>query len=1062
MNNDNMVLPNGLRMTRVFLYFCSITIVILQDEGNGTMTKNEAFIEINQIQDSYIDELMRLIENPNYVAMKTINFTSPTGTGKTKMMSKLINKYPNYYFIVTTLSKGQLNLQIRDSLKQDCQQDNFYVYGSADYKINSKLDAKGIIGRIPENTKCIWLRDEGHIKTNRFDALLQNVCYKVINFSATNMHSDIQCNFTQTMMLRTVNQSNGTPENAIEKLLEIKEIHKNVPGYNPCAIFRCVIGDTALYKQIVNLCEEHNLRYIDITENTFIMAELCKDDNEYDVIINKFKIVEGIDIRRAHVLYMDNQPANNATTIQAIGRCRRNALLYRNDIDILAPENKDLLKATRECYVYYNVQNMKINSDADGELYYAFCNKISCESLKTGMTVHVEDGQLYNGLYIMELKGCTGDFVIDTDTNTGFNVVTPLTSFYSESERKFNEYLFRCDSGRNNSLNECKYSKIHIDNVPRLFLHNNEYYQLSNYDRVYNTLFPNAVSGFVLDYFDKCAKKYNVLILKKYLDGVRIEDILQKPLPKISKKTMDNYIRKCKKKRGWKEHLLYNFLNFELYKIEDITSNSYLQKDITDMMNEQSQHYLIYQCMKYEESLDNFNPIFSEEKIWEIRELIRLLKAEKNTKVVNAIIYNVFLDNNNNNKYRHICCNKDDIYYYFRKHLKIKVCKKGRGINDIDEPVPVNDVAVKIEHVNNYFKEILHLRDTIVTLGISTDEIIETILERIMQTRENLEKSIIDEVYLSYAELFEPVTQDEINALKEGMLGTTHRISKSEFNRYVIYRHNRIVNDRESAIIGVDMMKSIKVANTMIWIEAKAITSKVGNYNKLNGFLSSRYSDELIQAKVQCFTGKNDFKLDKKCNAALGYCVEYYSKYVVYGDSYLEGYIDKALKEAKIDTVNSSIIVRACMLKYKDMMMRSFGKATSKIIKTVSVTALLQAKYEYFVNLVVTLGTQTAKYVLETLYSDRKALDNVDPDLSIRHICGLADYITTDTILDVKVRNNIDDKCVRQVLGYHYLSTKRSDLFIKKVIIYDAVSNKSVIIDITDKNLRKGYDYEER
>ena len=30
------------------------------------------------------------------------------------------------------------------------------------------------------------------------------------------------------------------------------------------------------------------------------MLELCLDDNEYDVIINKYKLVEGIDIKRAH------------------------------------------------------------------------------------------------------------------------------------------------------------------------------------------------------------------------------------------------------------------------------------------------------------------------------------------------------------------------------------------------------------------------------------------------------------------------------------------------------------------------------------------------------------------------------------------------------------------------------------------------------------------------------------------------------------------------------------------------------------------------------------------
>ena len=133
------------------------------------MTRKEAFAEIDRLQNEYIDELISYINAPEYLSMKNINFTSATGTGKTKMMSKLINRLPEYYFIITTLSKGQLHIQIRDNIERDCHQNNFTVYGSADYRINSKLDAEDIINRIPKNTNCIWLRDEGHIRTSRFE-----------------------------------------------------------------------------------------------------------------------------------------------------------------------------------------------------------------------------------------------------------------------------------------------------------------------------------------------------------------------------------------------------------------------------------------------------------------------------------------------------------------------------------------------------------------------------------------------------------------------------------------------------------------------------------------------------------------------------------------------------------------------------------------------------------------------------------------------------------------------------------------------------------------------------
>ena len=321
------------------------------------MTREEAFRDINETQDYYVHQLYDMINDSTMDIRIIIDFKSPTGTGKTKMMAKLIKLFDSekYYFIITSLSKGQLHRQIRTNLSKDLSgRNNFFVYGSADYKINSRLDAMDIISRIPKNAKCIWLRDEGHIKTNRFDELLLSKCYKIVNFSATPDHADIECNFAHTMMLRTVNQCKGTPEDVINKLIEIKKIHSNIKHYNPCLIVRDV-NDTTV-NTFIELCRSNNLKYINIINENYNIQELCKDDNEYDVIINKFKIVEGIDIRRAHVLYMDNQPKNISTTIQSIGRCRRNALLYRDDIDILAEENADLLKATRECYVYYNVK----------------------------------------------------------------------------------------------------------------------------------------------------------------------------------------------------------------------------------------------------------------------------------------------------------------------------------------------------------------------------------------------------------------------------------------------------------------------------------------------------------------------------------------------------------------------------------------------------------------------------------------------------------------------------------------------------------------------------------
>lgn len=78
------------------------------------------------------------------------------------------------------------------------------------------------------------------------------------------------------------------------------------------------------------------------------------------------------------------------------------------------------------------------------------------------------------------------------------------------------------------------------------------------------------------------------------------------------------------------------------------------------------------------------------------------------------------------------------------------------------------------------------------------------------------------------------------------------------------------------------------------------------------------------------------------------------------------------------------------------------------------------------------------------------------PVLSVRHIAGLADYVDGHTIIDIKTTNCITQHHLMQVLAYHHLSTKRSDLRIDRVIVYDAVSGRDVSIDLSGHEY--GYD----
>ena len=929
------------------------------------MTRQEAFEEINNTQEYYINELIKLMNDKDHASFKELSFTSPTGTGKTKMMSLLINKLPQYFFIVTTLSKGQLNIQIKNSLAKDCNQNNYIVYGSCDYRINSKLQAQDILDQIPAGTECIWLRDEGHIRTNRFEQLLEDRCYKVINFSATNVQSDITCNFTNTMMLRTVSQQEGTPKDALNKLVEIKNAHAKVSGYNPCALFRCI--DNNIAKKVIALCKKYNLKYINITEEYFDMSDLCRDDNEYDVIINKFKITEGIDIRRAHVLYVDNQPSNTATTIQVIGRCRRNALLYRNDIDILDDSNKALLKATRKCYVYYNVTNMKISSDTNGELAYAFCEYISCQKLKPNSIISVVDGEMTNGLHILELAGQTGNYEVLIDKATGFNIIKPEGPFY-DVETTTSSKTISIDVRHNEYRYRNAVPSIETIIIPKEDIIKNWSLQGNNYS-----------SRLLIE------KAYTLILSKAEIDYIKqqAKKLAQKEIQFESVSTY--YAKRKTKSKG----VFYRTKNFIPY--------SQVQNTIVI-----TEELLTIICRN----------------IFTITDTNELYRKQYNQET--GEYFTTALDRQGI---------LDSIATALSKRADVRYLSGETDFTTKQEAVDY--INANIDNYKKYHKNLIKLK-----ISLQTEILIRT-------------KNKVDLI---------DTYRTQNNIKKYGKLSREYLVACSAVKDNLQYKpYTKQINDKESAIIGTDIMQQYKDQNTgkVSWKENRAVTKKVRIACKLNTFLETRYEQQIKDAQQQIFTGKNNFSFDSKCNSCLGYVVEFYSKYLVYGKSYLEKYFNEIRKEKigienmRVNNLNTDeVIVRACMLKYRDLMKEAFGDGVARLIPTMSVSQLLKNQYKTFIKTVVDLGTKVANYVKQNLYSNRQAVDEYDPNLSIRHIAGLADYITEDTILDVKVTNYIDIAYVKQVLTYHYLSTKRSDLNIKHLIIFDAVSGKAVKIDL--------------
>lgn len=954
------------------------------------MTKKQAFKEINETQRFYVGKLVERINEGDADCLKTINFTSPTGTGKTNMMALLCDSIPEAHFIITTLSRGQLNKQVERNMRKLCKTGNFTVYGLCDYKSNSKMTAKDILSLLPEGKDVIWLRDEGHINTNKWQGLLEARCRKIVNFSATNKTSEgIRCNFTNTMMLRTVEQAAGTPEDAIEKLIEVKKAHRSVKGYNPCAIMRCL--DDSLAEEIERLCDRKKLKWIDITGKDCDMEALCRDDCEYDVIINKFKITEGIDIRRAHVLYMTNEPANAATTIQAIGRCRRNALLYRDDVDILAKGNEALLDSTRRCYVYYNVKGMKTDTDENGELCAAFCDRVSCQELKADSEISVKDGQMANGLRVIELDGETGTYRVEEDPATGFNVIKPEGKFYADETTELtndNSIEFDFNSvhligaGMDKIRLSKEFIKGHFGKVERKKFD----YSTGEYATVGSDYVPFRWDSFQFRPTEAEAMAIAAAFEEKQNEAIATIKAGIEALSAPAETFVKGRTASIPEVKIRSVSIFIDPRSVERYKLTGDPSE------------------LIRTC--------EGRPMMSPSENWESKfkatGKTRAEATEKASAMVSELLTVLRANLCGEMTGKEAFCSRTSGRFFI-----------GGGIEEILGPAP-RDAGFEADLPN-------------------ADAATRAVLSASGE-------------YFKFVNVF----RDEVwtEAYTDGHMD--HALKKIRIHDYQLddpyFPATRKWNDRESAIVGTDLMKTLRDdSGKAFWTEDRSVASKSAKWCKLTRFIRSRYAKQFEEAKGQLFSGKSDFPFDKKANSCLGYCVEYYSKYLVYGERYLGEWIEKAMAEAGADKPNDMLVVRACMLKYRNLMVRAFGKKVAKLINTVSAQQLIRDKYAEFVRTVVELGRKTAEFVRAKMGisgplgpGDRLH----DPDLSVKHIAALADYIDKDTIIDVKATGRITEAHVMQVLSYAYLSTKRSDLSIKRAIVYDAVSGRSVEVSV--------------
>lgn len=410
------------------------------------MTHEECLNQINDRQDYYVNEMYKKLCDKNQDMYREITLESPTGTGKTHMIAKLINKLPDYYFIITSPSRSSLDEQTRDKLNKLCLYGNFIVYGDRQLTKVSKLTTADIINNLPSNKSLIWVRDESHLATKSFYNAFNGCKFKkIIQVSATPREEGggvrIKCNFTDTLMLRTPKVSYGSSiYDALKKLKEIKGYCNNIDNYNPCAIFYMPSKENT--NDIIRISDEFGFRYINISDKgctddyNYNIDELCKDDNEYDVIIAKMKLSEGIDIRRAQVAFFAND-AKSSTFIQRLGRIRRNALIYRDDIDIFSDTYTDIFNVTKYCYAYVKAADHiyeKNYSTQSNDYRVGSYDVISVEELNVdngALEISVKNGRLVNGLQVAELEGESGVFHV-VKGDSGFNEIIENINYYDK------------------------------------------------------------------------------------------------------------------------------------------------------------------------------------------------------------------------------------------------------------------------------------------------------------------------------------------------------------------------------------------------------------------------------------------------------------------------------------------------------------------------------------------------------------------------------------------------------------------------------------------------------
>lgn len=313
-----------------------------------------------------------------------VTFKSPTGSGKTymmfKIMERLLEKDKNLIFIVSSLSKSDLAYQNHENFVSFCKNKsivnpyyidvettpeetlyipldyNAYSLGRDKYKKGTKLMQGAFLSFINEikqtKKKIILIRDECHQATKNLDELKEKgIFWKILNLSATPNVTQITCEITNkeavdAKLIKKIESSKSENiHEAFDKLKEIKEEYNNGLHINPCLIIQISNKDNgqAEFEKIKKILNDEyvDFQWMYITgdaknnETNSDIAKLplkewkneAKHSKTLDVIIFKMMITEGWDIPRACMLFQVRDSQSKQMDEQVIGRIRRNPIL---------------------------------------------------------------------------------------------------------------------------------------------------------------------------------------------------------------------------------------------------------------------------------------------------------------------------------------------------------------------------------------------------------------------------------------------------------------------------------------------------------------------------------------------------------------------------------------------------------------------------------------------------------------------------------------------------------------------------------------------------------------